>query len=409
MKIAIIAIGTRGDVQPCIALAEGLIDMGVQVFIATHLEYKNLVVSNNVTYFELKENPANEWNKNNDKKINLSQLMEDYGRKWLIKLLEGCKDVDAIVYTPLFFLGNHLAEKLNIPYFPILFEPNIATKAFATPYLSVGKNIGGFFNKFTHIIAYESFWIMTKKITNRIRRDLLELNPSPFWGYYNKRLRNNIPYLCAFENYIIEKPKDWGNNICISGYLFKENKNNFQPDVELVQFLKDNDAIYWDFGSFSHDVLKNKINIIFNDLLQSGEKLLIDPGKIDMSNFKTSNKTKYITNKIPHAWILPRVKMVICHGGVGVVHAALKAGTPIIPVTLFPAQHYWGKKVFDANLGANPIKINKLKPGQILNAINLIKNNEGIKINLNLIRKKIKTENSVKFASNFIINRLGKA
>ena len=120
MKIAIIAAGTRGDIQPCVALAKGLKNMNIEVIFATYAEYKDLVLNNSIEYRELPENPANKWEANNKKRIKFSDQMEYFGKIWLKKSLDICSNCDAVVYTTLFFLGNHPSHTHN---FSTLFQP----------------------------------------------------------------------------------------------------------------------------------------------------------------------------------------------------------------------------------------------------------------------------------------------
>lgn len=413
MEIAIIAIGTRGDVQPCVALALELQNRGTDVFVATHTEYEELVVSNNVKYFELPGNPATAWddnpNKDNAKKvkINFSQQLENYAKGWLKISLEICKNSDAIVYTSLFFVGNHLGEKLKIPYFSIIFEPNLSTSTFPSAYFKSDKNFGGSFNKFTHKFAYQSFWLNTRKSVNRIRREVLDLPQSPFWGYFSKIQSEQNPVLCSFSKNLVPKPFDWNKNINISGYWFLNKKTEYKPSQELIDFFNNDDSpIYFDFGSFSHDRLKNKIKIILNDLIKSEERLIIDPGKMDISDINFSSDTKIIDNSVPHDWLLPKVKIIITHGGVGAVHAAMRAGVPTLPITIFPAQYYWGKITYKLGLGARPLTIKKLLPGQVLDSISYINTNSKLKSNLIKIKNDFENENGPKIASEFIIKYL---
>ncbi|MCB9211618.1 MAG: glycosyltransferase family 1 protein [Ignavibacteriales bacterium] len=405
MKITILAVGTRGDIQPCVSLAMGLKRLNVKVVLATHSEYQNLVTSNNIDYAELPGNPANEWSENNEK-FNFSEKMKHYGKKWLNESLEICKDTDAIVYTSLFFFGNHLAEKLKVPYFLVYFEPNITTAKFPSPYLGTEKTFNGKINKFTHNFAYYSFWLKIRKTINTLRNEELDLPPSPFWGYFSQRQRNSIKYLCCFSSNLVKKPTDWGENIFLSGYWFLTKEKQIIPDKELEKFLDTEKPVYFDFGSFSHEALRSKVRIIIEDLIKSGEKLLIDPGKIDITEYNFSDNTKIINSSIPHEWILPKVKAIITHGGVGAVHAAMKAGTPTIPVTLFPAQYFWGNLVYNLQLGAKPIRIRNLVAGNILDSIKYIDDNQKIRENLAKISAATSSEKSVDNASRFILNNI---
>lgn len=58
MHITCLTIGTRGDVQPYIALCKGLKKHGHSCRIGTHLEYKEWIESHDIEFREVKGDPA---------------------------------------------------------------------------------------------------------------------------------------------------------------------------------------------------------------------------------------------------------------------------------------------------------------------------------------------------------------
>jgi len=70
MKISIVAVGTRGDVQPLVALALGLKAAGFDVRVITHSNFRGLVEGLNLTYFPIS--------------LDMEQVLHtDEGREWL--------------------------------------------------------------------------------------------------------------------------------------------------------------------------------------------------------------------------------------------------------------------------------------------------------------------------------------
>lgn len=49
----------------------------------------------------------------------------------------------------------------------------------------------------------------------------------------------------------------------------------------------------------------------------------------------------YVKYQVPHAWLFPRVKLAIHHGGAGTVAYALKAGIPQIIMPFFGDHFLW--------------------------------------------------------------------
>jgi len=394
-----LSIGTRGDVQPCVALAKEMLKNSINVEIATHLEYQKLVEENGITFHELPGNPANKWDERKEgEKINIWEELENYSRKWIEKSIKICKDSNVILFTPLCFFGSSIAEKFKIPYLIVAFEPHISTKYFASPYTKAELGFIPFYNKITHFVGNQSFWLSMRKRINRLRNELLQLPPFPFWGPYKDQNKNS-QYLCAYSRHLSKKPPDWGENIFISGYWFLENDSLFRLSDELKEFLgNDEKPILLDMGSFSHEKLQPKLKMIISEIKTLNQRLLIYPGKIDLEKYDFPSETFFLESDIPHSAILDHVKLFITHGGVGAIHAAMKYGVPIVPISLFGAQFYWGRILYAEVLGAKPLTITKLKPNETLNSIKYVLNSSVVSNNSEIIKKKIQNENSCEIA-----------
>ena len=57
MRIAIITIGSRGDVQPFVALGQGLIKAGHTVRLVTHQDFEVFVESHGLEFWLIRGNP----------------------------------------------------------------------------------------------------------------------------------------------------------------------------------------------------------------------------------------------------------------------------------------------------------------------------------------------------------------
>jgi len=397
MKIAIIAIGTRGDIQPCVALAKELKKRNTEVFIATFAEYKNLITSNNIEYKEIPDNPAKQQKKNK---------FEKYLASWLSKSLELSSDSDALIYTPPFIVGAHLAEKLKIPYFPVIFEPSIQTEEFPSPHQPIKYNASKNFNRLSYSIPDGMFWFRMKKKINKLRNEILQL-PSLFSNPYKEMREKKVPFLTCYSKNLIPKPKDWYDEIQVEGYWFL-NSMDSNISEELENYLNNGKPpIFIDFGSFAGKRITNKLKFIINNLNNSGERILIDANRLLTEKIDLPQNSFLMKENIPHEWLLPKIKAIIMHGGVGVTHAALRAGIPSIPVPFIGTQYFWAEKLYALGLSSKPIYFKKLKEGNLLDAINQI--DDTIIAKAKTFNKEMKKEeDAASHISDFIINYVKK-
>jgi UDP:flavonoid glycosyltransferase YjiC (YdhE family) len=269
--------------------------------------------------------------------------------------------------------------------------------------------MGALINQFTYFIGSQIFWRQIRKQLNHFRKERLGLDSISWRGPINKMLTEENPNLCCFSTHLVKKPSNWHNNIFISGYWFLKMEKEFIPTTNLAEFLKNGEApIFFDFGSFANDMMDKKIKIILNDIIKSGERLIIAAGKIDPLKYDLPEQTYILEENVPHEWLLTKLKAIIAHGGVGVTHAVLRAGIPMIPISIFAAQFYWGKKLFDLGLAAKPLKIRKLQVGDVYNSIIYLRNNEKLLNNLTEFKKLILEENGEQKAANWIFDFLSK-
>lgn len=115
-----LTIGSRGDVQPYIALALGLQKEGHRVTIVTHEEYKEWVEKFGVAHRTAGGDPGALMKLSVENKMFSPQFFkESIGnfRTWLDELLvdawECCKDADVLLESPSAMAGVHIAEALR--------------------------------------------------------------------------------------------------------------------------------------------------------------------------------------------------------------------------------------------------------------------------------------------------------
>lgn len=122
LRFTILIVGSRGDVQPFIALGLGLQKIGHKVRIATHLAHESFVKEYGLEFFPLAGDPKAliQLCVENDM-FSYSFIQEGLSAfsKFVYDLFnscwEACKtDTDVIIQNPPSFAGVHVAEKLDV-------------------------------------------------------------------------------------------------------------------------------------------------------------------------------------------------------------------------------------------------------------------------------------------------------
>lgn len=194
MHITIIAVGSHGDVQPCIALGLGLKRAGYQVRIAAHGVFSDFVESFDLEFAAIAGNPrelmdqqpGQTWLQSGDKPVAFMRGLKrlttrDTIKKGQADVLEACRGTDAVIYSMFGAAGYHVAEMLGVHSMFALLQPFSRTREFPAITLP-GRSLGGSGNWLTHVIGERLIWQMVRVPYNRWRREVLNLKPMGFRG-----------------------------------------------------------------------------------------------------------------------------------------------------------------------------------------------------------------------------------
>lgn len=72
---------------------------------------------------------------------------------------------------------------------------------------------------------------------------------------------------------------------------------------------------------------------------------------------------------VDHAWLFPRLRAVVHHGGAGTTAQALRAGVPSLAVPSLGDQHYWGRRLHELGVGPAPLRRKELTVEALSSAI----------------------------------------
>ncbi|KAJ7935602.1 glycosyltransferase family 1 protein [Mycena leptocephala] len=303
-----LTIGSRGDVQPYIALGLGLMKEGHTVTIVTHEEYRPWIESFGIKHKQAGGDPG--------------ALMK------LRRLLE----------SPSAMSGVHIAEALNIPYFRTFTMPWTKTAEFPHAFLSPPVDAPTF-NSASNI--------------NRWRRNTLKIGNTDM-GHL---AQSKIPFVYNFSQAVVPKPLDWGDATTVSGYWFLDNPDgaNWTPPADLVEWMakarKDGKAIvYIGFGSITVPHPNRVTARIVKAVLRADVRAIISKGwSARMSSGHDKDPEVeippecYQLDKVPHDWLFPQIDAAVHHGGAGTTGASLRAGIPTLIKPWFGDQFFWAR------------------------------------------------------------------
>jgi UDP:flavonoid glycosyltransferase YjiC (YdhE family) len=170
---------------------------------------------------------------------------------------------------------------------------------------------------------------------------------------------------------LIPKPKDWGQQIDISGFYFLNLASSYTPDPELAGFLDAGPPpVYIGFGSIVVEDPNAMTKMIFDAVKKTGVRALVSKGWGGLGADELGIPGNvYMLGNVPHDWLFKRVSCVVHHGGAGTTAAGISMGKPTVVVPFFGDQPFWGAMTAKAGAGPFPIPYKDLTAGKLAASI----------------------------------------
>lgn len=407
MRIAIIAPGSRGDVQPYLALGKGLKDAGHDVRILTHENFASLVKTSQLEFWSLRGNVQ---------EVAESQEMRELLEKgnflaiaafqanaakhaaieWAEDGMAACAEMDMLLAgIGGLYIGISLAEKMKIPLIQAHSIPFTPTKNFPGALFPATPLELASVNYLSHHITRQIMWQSFRVADKVMRQAVLGLPSAPFFGPYRSSALENMPVLYGFSPSVIPQPTDWDTDKKITGYWFLDAEEAWQPSSDLVDFLNNGSApIYIGFGSMSNRNPEETAELVIKAVHLSQQRAILFSGWSGLHIHDLPDSV-FLLNAVPHAWLFPRVAAVVHHGGAGTTAAGLKAGVPTIIIPFFGDQPFWGTRVAALGVGPKPIPRKSLTSENLAQALQEAITNEAMRQRASNLGSKIRAEDGV--------------
>jgi sterol 3beta-glucosyltransferase len=375
VHITLLTYGSRGDVEPFVALGVGLMRAGYEVRLAAPAVFSSLASSRDMAFVGLPGSPER-----------LVQGLVDAGGKgWpgmvraasryavplATEVLEGarmaCEDADGIVHSFLLTLAGHeIALERGIPDVSAqLFPVFSGTKAFPAVVFP-DLPLGGAYRSITHGIVNQVFWQTSRLLYGWIRRSNPQLPALTGWPFRRDNDRSP-PILYALSPRVVSPPQDWPDDRHVTGYWFLGEAPGWEPPEELMSFLKAGPPpVCIGLGSTVTRDQEGLSQIVVEALNRSGQRGVIAGTRLAVQK---DPENIFQTDYVPYSWLFPRAGAVVHHGGAGTTAKALRAGIPNVVVPFTSDQPFWGRRVHDLGAGPQPTPASRLSVKNLAKAI----------------------------------------
>ncbi len=362
MRIALLAFGSRGDIQPAIALGDALQRRGHSVVVTVN---KNLapwasrsgleVVSTepDVEMF-LKSKEARGFlaTGNLFEFFEAIKKLEDAANEEIFRAcLDASRHADLVLSTILTAQrGMCIAEKSGVPHGCVVTMPSAPTASWASFLSPIRRFPLGTLNHLTHRAILHLFWHQSRKNIARMREHM---------GLPRLRARLRVealPTVHVYSQALCARPSDWPAahepaTFCTLEPELRERLGEGVVPEDLDAWLRDGPApVFFGLGSMPIADPAAWLESVIDATQKRGLRALVGAGWTDIPTRNLPGHV-FVAPVFDHDQVLPRCHAAVHHGGAGTTATVVRAGLPSFVLSVFADQPFWGWRLEVLGIG----------------------------------------------------------
>lgn len=369
MKVLIMTLGTRGDVQPFIALALGLLAAGHEAVLTAPQRFAGFAAEHGVPFASVDDGPMRLM----DDPAVAGAVIEGGARARLrqvrtmpamfTQLLADCWAVashgagagaDVVVHNGQIIAGQHVAEKLGIPAVLALPIPMyVPTREFPWPGVGLPSWLPALANRAT-FLGMQAPAAIFGRVVDRWRKETLGL-PRRRGRHDPLRRPDNgqAPVLHAFSPSVLAPPTDWPDSVHTTGYWFlPPSEEALPPQVE--DFLRAGaPPVFVGFGSMSGKDPARSTALVLEAARRAETRLVIGAGWGGLDSSMHGDGVLVVEN-VDYQRLFPAMAVVVHHGGAGTAGTAFASGRPQVVCPFIADQPFWARLAHQRGVAPAP-------------------------------------------------------
>lgn len=351
MRAVLAPIGSRGDVQPMLALGLALLRAGHSVLVCAAENYAELVREHGLAYARggrdaeamMREQGESLGNPIAVMRAGRAVIDEQFG-----VLHAACAGADLLVGTILLSMGPTVAEARRIPFYWAGYVPSCLPTSELPPPLGLPPWRRPWLNRAVwRLMGAASNWV-ARAVINRRR---IELGLAPIPDVY--RHLEAHPVLLAAEPLLAQPPADSRAPTYQTGSWILAQTAPLPAQVE--RFLADGPPpVYIGFGSMPSADPARRTRTLVDAVLASGRRAILSSGWAKLAEVPLPDSCLRV-DEINHQRLFPRMAAVVHHGGAGTTTSAARAGVPQVIVPHLFDQPFWAWRMHALGVAPPPV------------------------------------------------------
>jgi sterol 3beta-glucosyltransferase len=406
----VIAIGSRGDVQPLVALGLGLRRVGHEVRMATHPRYESLVPGRELEFAPVAEGDLSRGPKTREGKrwvqkrrravpdwIGFLRDAESVAHRRLADCWGACEGTEAIIVSVLgTLLGYQIAEQLRVPLVRAYYAPLAAMIPSLHPPEVIPAWLTRGISRASQAVSRQVLWQLSRPWVNSARREVLALPPLPVRDPYSTLDRQRVPLLYGYSPMVFPRPPDWGDSVHVTGYWFVDRPDGWRPSPALLAFLAAGPPpVFVSFGDLAVRDPAGATDTIVRALRRAGQRgIIVRAGPYGLGGTDLPPDV-FSIDTVPYEWLFSRAVAAVHHGGAGTTAMSLRTGLPSVIVPAFADQPFWARRVYELGVGPPPIPRRQLSVDPLAEAIRVATTDPRMRERAATLAQNIQSEDGV--------------
>lgn len=375
MKALLYTYGTRGDVEPYLALALALDAAGHEVVLSAPASFESFVTGRGIRYaprdngfLDLVTGPAMRAAMAGgpgtgggaplpaEGAPSAADLNERIFPALLSSMVDAALEgVDLVVHKHDY--AHHIAERLGVPGVLGLLHPHFVPSRYYPSSLALAPERTSWV---TNLISHARLRLRgepapMRALVERWRAEELELAPRRgMHDRFRQADGSRVPVLHGYSEYLAPHAPDWPSSVRTTGFWWLPPATGHEPDPALDRFLtRGEPPVFFGFGSLVGTDPARSGRIVREVVERLGIRAVValGAGGIDVPDPPDS---VFVVREADYAGLLPRVRAVVHAGGLGTAHHALAAGVPQVTYPFHVEQMGWARRLHRIGVAPPP-------------------------------------------------------
>lgn len=355
MKILLAPHGTRGDVQPMLALAEALRVRGHSVRFVAPVNFLGWLGGHG---FDARSDGVDVHRTLSLGSAHLGSLRwqihylsEELAPQLFKSVAAASEGMDVMAGSGVQMAAASVAEWRDVPYASVVFCPCAVPNSAAPPATMKTQTLPPFINRLVWLIGRPVANVALRRPINRGRASLgLAAIDDPLTHLAGQRI------LLASDRDLAPVADDAPSSLVVTDAWILGGPATLDPRLDAFLQVKPS-PLYFGFGSMIAKDVRTLASQAVAAARALGCAALVVGGWAGLDRHVNESDDVFATDAVPHHLVLPRVAVAVHHGGAGTTTAAARAGVPQVVLPHILDQFYWAHRVERLGLGPRGLPV----------------------------------------------------